>query len=192
MAAPVQQFDFSAAVTAGGQSRRFGSDKALALWQGQPLLNHVAGSLNAAPERLLIAPTGRYSLQGWTEIADGRPGEGPLAGLETALLSSQREWVALTGVDLPTLTAAYWHQLAAARTAHSLSVQAADAQGQPQPLAALYHRDLLPYITALLDSGERRLRLACPPERVVVLHSLPARFFRNINRPEDLAALNEV
>lgn len=192
MANPIQQLDFSAVITAGGQSRRFGSDKALALWQGRTLLECVAHSFGDAPERLLIASAGRYALPKWTVIADERPGEGPLAGLETALQASTCEWVAFAGVDLPTLTAGYWRRLAEARTADSLSVQAADAQGQPQPLAALYHRDLLPHITALLGSGERRLRLACPTERAAVVQGLPVRYFWNINRPEDLAALTEL
>ncbi|MFC6666290.1 NTP transferase domain-containing protein [Deinococcus radiopugnans] len=39
-----------------GRSSRFGSDKALALLDGQPLLRHVADSLQACPTRLLIAP----------------------------------------------------------------------------------------------------------------------------------------
>ncbi|MFC4639238.1 molybdenum cofactor guanylyltransferase [Deinococcus hohokamensis] len=178
---------FTAAITAGGQSRRFGSDKALALLGGRPLLHHVAAALDACPVRLLVAPPGRYVLDGWTPVPDTRPGEGPLAGLEAALIAAPPGWVALSGVDLPGLTPRYWAALASHRTPEALSVQMLDPSGRPQPLGALYHTALRPQVSALLDAGERRLRLASPPERTVFCHW--PHDLRNINTPADLAAL---
>ncbi|MDV6373687.1 molybdenum cofactor guanylyltransferase [Deinococcus arenicola] len=183
-----RDWDFSAAITAGGRSSRFGSDKALALARGRPLLDHVAESLRGCPTRLLIAPTGKYVLDGWKVIPDTRPGEGPLAGLEVALSHTPTEWLAFTGVDLPGLTADFWQALAQARTSASLAVFPLDGEGRPQPLAGLYRRDLLPRVTELLDAGERRLKLAAPPERYVLVPGWSAAL-RNINTPDDLAAL---
>lgn len=184
-------FGFAAAITAGGQSRRFGQDKALALWRGQTLLAHVAAGLAGAHPRLLIAPPGKYALPGWETLGDLRPGEGPLAGLETALTHAPAGWVALAGVDHPALTPAYWHALAQALTPGALSVQAVAPDGSAQPLGALYHTALLPRVTALLDAGERRLHLAAPPGMpgTVLVRGLSAGYFQNVNRPADLAAL---
>ncbi|MFC4426273.1 molybdenum cofactor guanylyltransferase [Deinococcus navajonensis] len=184
-------WNFTAAITAGGQSRRFGSDKALALLAGRALLDHVAAALEQCPRRLLVAPPGRYTLPGWTSVADTRPGEGPLAGLEAALGAAPPGWVALSGVDLPGLTPAYWTTLAGARTLEALSVQVLDPSGRPQPLGALYHTSLLPRVSALLDAGERRLRLAAPPEWIVTLAPPASGDLRNINTPADLAALQD-
>ncbi|WP_407570862.1 molybdenum cofactor guanylyltransferase [Deinococcus altitudinis] len=160
----------AAAITAGGRSRRFGQDKALYAVQGVPLLNRVAGSLQAFSPRLLIAPEGRYILAGWAQHADLRPGEGPLAGLETALSvlaahgsvhDSAPLWLAFAAVDLPNLTARYWHLLAdRAGPGARPTVRAVlglDARQRPQPLAGLYHVSLLPLVTALLGAGERRM-----------------------------------
>lgn len=180
---------FTAAITAGGQSRRFGSDKALAQWRGETLLWHAAQALASADQKILIAPAGRYDLAGWHTIGDTRPAQGPLAGLEAALWAAEYDWVAFAGVDVPTLTPAYWAALLNAMKHDALSVQATDPTGQPQPLGALYHRALLPHLSALLDNGERRLRLACPTERVVQVGNLPEHFFRNINTPQDLEHL---
>lgn len=178
------------AVTAGGRSSRFGSDKALALLEGRTLLERACASLQDCPTRLLIAPPGRYVLPAhlgrWDTHADLRPGEGPLAGLESALTHAPPGWVAFTGVDLPWLTPDYWRALSAAITPGRLSVQATDGQGRPQPLAALYHTDLLPHVTALLDSGERRLRRAAPPEQTVQVGGFTARTFLNVNTPDGL------
>ena len=187
----------AAAITAGGQSRRFGQDKALYAVQGVPLLNRVAASLEAFAPRLLIAPEGRYTLEGWTNHADLRPGEGPLAGLETALsvlaahtletqatkphtmntqaLADQTaarpfpapRWLAFAAVDLPNLTARYWQLLAGQTTRQTTreevqpdirAVLGQDVRERTQPLAGLYHASLLPVVTALLDSGERRMQ----------------------------------
>ncbi|PTA66833.1 molybdenum cofactor guanylyltransferase [Deinococcus arcticus] len=176
--------DLTAAVTAGGRSSRFGSDKALAQVDGQTLLQRVCASLQGCAVRLIVAPEGRYAVPGWQVVPDTRPGQGPLAGLEAALRAAPPGWVAFAGVDLPDLTEAHWQALWLACTAEARSVQAQDAQGRPQPLAALYHTGLLPRVTALLDSGERRLRLAAPPENTVLMPGLPP--LRNVNTPADL------
>lgn len=181
------------AITAGGQSSRFGSDKALALLEGRALLHHVAHSLEGCGLRLLVAPPGKYALAGWQTVGDTRPGEGPLAGLEAALAAAVQlrgaGWVAFTGVDLPRLTPDFWRTLAVARTLGKLSVQPLDTEDRPQPLAALYHTELLPHITALLDAGERRLRAAAPAEAVCTVAGIGAATFQNVNTPTDLAAL---
>lgn len=181
----------AAFITAGGQSRRFGRDKALAVWRGQTLLSHVAASLAAAEPRFLISPPGKYALPGWPALSDLRPGEGPLAGLETALTHAPVGWVAFAGVDNPALTPAYWQALAAAAAPGALSVQALAPDGGAQPLGALYHTALLPHVQALLGAGERRLRLAAPSEAegTVLVRGLSAVYFQNVNRPADLAAL---
>ncbi|MFC3860689.1 molybdenum cofactor guanylyltransferase [Deinococcus antarcticus] len=173
-------------ITAGGKSRRFGSDKALARLDGVTLLERVAASLNDAQRKILIAPRGSYSLSGWEVVPDGRPGEGPLAGLETALTAAGSGWVAFAGVDMPRLDSTYWEALLQARTAEAWAVQAIHPQRGPQPLGALYHAALLPRITRLLDSGERRLRLVSAPEQTALVSGLPERYFLNVNTPDDL------
>ncbi len=188
----------TAVITAGGQSRRFGTDKAAALLHGRPLLAHVAGALAAFPDRVLIAPPDRYALPGWRAVPDTRPGEGPLAGLEAALAAASPGWVAFVGVDLPGLTPAYWAALVAASADAPpgvRSVQALDDAGRAQPLGALYHTALRPRVTALLDAGERRLRQAAPPEAVRTVElgplGLSPALLRNVNTPADLALLVE-
>ncbi|WP_216328162.1 molybdenum cofactor guanylyltransferase [Deinococcus aestuarii] len=193
-------FEFTGAITAGGRSSRFGSDKARALLEGRPLLHHVAASLEGCPLRLLVAPPGRYELPGWRGVPDTRPGEGPLAALEAALHAAGAErgagWVAFAGVDMPRLTPAYWAALAAARTPGAQAVLALDEEGRPQPLAALYHTDRQPHVTARLGAGERRLR-AAPDGRSSVLvpfevvEAAAPGALRNVNTPTDLAALGE-
>lgn len=71
------------AILAGGQGRRFGSDKATALLHGKPLIEHIADALRGQVEALVVV--GRS----WPGLAmlDDRPegALGPLAGLNAAL-----------------------------------------------------------------------------------------------------------
>lgn len=71
------------AILAGGQGRRFGSDKAAALLCGKPLIEHVADALRTQVEALVVV--GRH----WPGLAmiEDRPAGalGPLAGLNAAL-----------------------------------------------------------------------------------------------------------
>ncbi|MBA3836133.1 MAG: molybdenum cofactor guanylyltransferase [Zymomonas sp.] len=71
------------ALIAGGQSRRFGSDKALALWAGQTLMDHALAALRDCTDELIVC--GR-SWSGAASVTD-RPvaGLGPLGGLNAAL-----------------------------------------------------------------------------------------------------------
>lgn len=67
------------AVLAGGQSRRFGSDKAMAIWRGRTLLEWAMANLVPHVEEVVIC--GRSP-----GLADRPPGHlGPLAGINAAL-----------------------------------------------------------------------------------------------------------
>lgn len=71
------------AIIAGGQSRRFGSDKALALYQGRPLFDHAASTLR--PHVAGLVAVGR-DWPGLVRVDDHpRAGMGPLGGLCGAL-----------------------------------------------------------------------------------------------------------
>ncbi len=71
------------AIIAGGQSKRFGSDKAQAIFDGIRLLDHVANAIRPHVESVIVV--GR-SWPGLTSVPD-RPdaGLGPLGGLCGAL-----------------------------------------------------------------------------------------------------------
>jgi molybdopterin-guanine dinucleotide biosynthesis protein A len=71
------------AILAGGQSRRFGSDKAEALYEGRALLDHVADALRLQVSEIVVA--GR-EWPGLPKVADlPEAGIGPLGGLAGAL-----------------------------------------------------------------------------------------------------------
>jgi molybdopterin-guanine dinucleotide biosynthesis protein A len=92
-------------VLAGGKSSRFGSDKALAEWEGRSLLTHAVDNLSGQCEQVVIA--GR-------EIGPGpcipdwpHADMGPLAGIAAGLHYAQDmdfESVMTCGVDSPNVS----------------------------------------------------------------------------------------
>ncbi|MEZ5379423.1 MAG: molybdenum cofactor guanylyltransferase [Acidimicrobiales bacterium] len=87
-----------AAILAGGASTRFGADKALVIG---PSVRDALRSADCDPV-VLVGGTAGPAL-GLITIPDRRPGEGPLAGLATALLWAGPERVLVVPCDLPNL-----------------------------------------------------------------------------------------
>jgi len=96
--------DILGVILAGGKARRFGSDKAHALYQGRRLIDCVADALGQQTQALVIC--GREE-PGFGSIPD-RPaaGLGPLGGLNAALdfaITKGFTSVLSAGVDIPNL-----------------------------------------------------------------------------------------
>ena len=162
-------------VLAGGQSRRFGGDKALALLDGRPLLGHALSHL-AGCDALAVA--GR-DWPGVISLADRpAPDLGPLGGLNSALHHAMAQgWshVASLPVDCPALPAD-WRVRLGTGPAHALG----------QPLVGAWPAALAPDLDAFLAGGGRRVRdwVAGINARAVDLGPLA-----NLNHRDDLAGL---
>ena len=74
-------------ILAGGASSRFGSNKALALLRGRPIISHVAAVLEKTFHSHLLVTNSpeTYQFLGWQMTTDIHPGQGPLAGIHSAL-----------------------------------------------------------------------------------------------------------
>jgi molybdenum cofactor guanylyltransferase len=126
-------------VLAGGRSRRFGSDKALAdLGNGEPLALRLLRRLAPlAPRRVVVRAAPLEGLpDDVVRVADRAPGEGPLQALEAAFAAvpSARWFVA--PCDAPNLEAALYAPLAAA--AGDGGVACARRGGRLEPLVAVW------------------------------------------------------
>lgn len=115
-----------ALVLAGGRSRRFGSEKAMAMADGRPLLAHAVDRLAAQGLKVAVnAPSGSGAAA-WAAAHDYRlisddPAHpaGPLAGLSAGLLWARTlgaEYLATTPCDTPDLPADLEARLASALT----------------------------------------------------------------------------
>lgn len=106
------------AVIAGGRSRRFGSDKAEALWQGRPLIDHVVAALRPAVDEVVICGRKR---EGLISLPDQPAADmGPLGGINAALRYARElgfAGVLTAGCDTPLLPTDLFARLLASGTA---------------------------------------------------------------------------
>lgn len=167
------------AILAGGRSTRFGSDKALALLDGRPLIEHAAAAL--APHVAQIAVCGRIDPR-WTCLPDRpAPDMGPLGGLAAALAYAREEGFAgvlSTGCDMPVLPVALIENL--------IGEDPAVVEGQH--LIGYWPADLADRLLDHLGRSETRSIRAWLAEIGARRVAQGAARLPNINRPDDLAA----
>lgn len=165
------------AILAGGQSRRFGSDKAEAMFQGKALLDHVAEALRPQCTELVIA--GR-EWAGIISVADiPEAGFGPLGGLAGALGYAQCngfDFVLSCGCDLLGVPFDLATQLGAA-----------PAILDDLPIVGLWPADLAETLAAwLADPANRSVyRFA---DHIGARRAPTPPMITNVNRASDLTA----
>jgi molybdopterin-guanine dinucleotide biosynthesis protein A len=202
-------------VLAGGRSSRMGQEKALLQLGGRSLVEIALDklrSIGVAAPRIAGARTDLSSHA--PVVPDLHPGCGPLSGIEAALSASSQALNLFLPVDMPLLPARFlsWMLLRAEITGALVTIPRIN--GQPQPLCAVYHRDLLAPITASLLTGDYKVmavvsaaagqsqsgsqmvdvfdteRLASSyPELLDVSPLALYRWFHNCNLPEDMAGI---
>ena len=166
------------AVLAGGQSSRFGSDKALALFEGQTLLDRAVASLEGMCDAVVVV--GRDVAPALVIPDRPRAGMGPLGGLAAALHHATAQ-----GYDA-VLTCAVDSLGLDSRLRDAL--EPAPAYIKSQPVIGLWPACAARTLDALL-AGEGRHSLRAFAEVIGARPVQLARDPANINTPDDLAAV---
>ena len=145
-------------VLAGGRSSRMGQDKALLQVGGRSLVDLALDklrSIGVAAPRIAGARTDLSSHA--AVVPDLHPGCGPLSGIEAALAASNQPLNLFLPVDMPLLPARFLHWMLLRAEITGALVTVPRFNGRPQPLCAVYHRDLLRPITASLLAGNYKV-----------------------------------
>lgn len=174
-------------VLIGGASRRFGSPKQEIEVDGLRLLERSRAVL---VEALGAEPI----VSGGAGLPDLRPGQGPLAGLESVLVHAPASvnHVLLLACDLPGVSAGLVRLLAECSSAADVVLPLVG--GRRHPLCARWHRRTLPAIQAALDAGRRSVNRLLESLTVEELDEAaltaagldPHAETWNVNRPGDL------
>ncbi len=145
------------AVLAGGSSRRMGRDKRFVELDGSTLLERAVAAVATLTDEVIVVggttPPGG-AVPGARQVPDRRPDRGPLAGIETALLETDRPVVVVVAVDHPWVVPGVLARLADQLAAHpDADAAVLETDGPPQPLVAAYRRAAAATVTRLLDEG---------------------------------------
>ena len=189
----------SVAIQAGGRSGRMGRDKALVPLAGRPLITHVLERAAPLGDEVLVTTNSPddYAFLGLRLVPDERPGDGALAGLQTALRAARHEVVLVLACDLPFLCVPLLqHMLGLAAQAEAVLPR---WRGELEPLHAIYRRTCLPAVDLALAEGRQRMISFLPAIRSTILEEdQVATFdpqgltFFNINTPADLQTAERI
>ena len=165
----------------GGRSSRMGQDKATLSLHGETLLQRTQ-------RMLALAGAAEVRVSGPDDIPDTTPGQGPLGALASALAALGDVDLLVVPVDMPLLSANDLRLLSAgARTPKR-------AAGSPLPAyfpAGSLSLDTLQNLLAEPEARDRSLRAL---HDILFTHEvrLPALSLKNVNTPEDWAAVCEL
>lgn len=177
---------------AGGQGRRMGGvDKGLVELRGRPMAQWVIERLAPQVDELLINANqnaGRYARFGHEVFPDEIGGfAGPLAGLHAALARARHPLVVTAPCDSPFLPEDLVARLRAGLEAAGADLAVAKTFDQAHPVFCLCRREVLPHLTAFLESGGRKIDRWYETLKVVeVAFDDEEEAFRNINTREEL------
>ncbi|HYY13977.1 MAG TPA: molybdenum cofactor guanylyltransferase [Chthoniobacterales bacterium] len=183
----------SAALLAGGESRRMGQDKATVLFRGKPLWQTQLNLLRElTPAEIFISARTdrRWRPPDVQFIRDEPPSRGPLSGIAATLGQITTSHLLALAIDMPFMTAPYL-RLLCGRAQPGRGVVPIIRE-RAEPLAAIYsraaHADLIAAFAGTdfsLQSVVRKLIASGKLMALNVTHEQEP-LFRNLNEPRDL------
>lgn len=183
-------------ILAGGQATRMGGqDKGLVQLNNKPLIQHVIERLAPQTERILINANRNQSA--YTQFAQVFSDQfkdypGPMGGIHAGLLNAPTDWVGFVPCDSPLINDDLVARFCAAATEDTDILVAHDGNYQ-QPVFTLYHKRVLPKLTAFLERGDRKIILLykeCHTQYVDFSDS--PNCFVNLNTPQELAQFGTI
>lgn len=165
-----------------------GSDKALLSFGRQTLLERARQTAAVAGFNVfIVGPNQRYARFG-AVVEDIYKDCGPLGGIHAALSASQTDLNLMLAVDMPLLNPGFLRWLLAQARSASERILVPDVLGGPQPLCAVYRREVRGPVEQLLKNAEYKISnlfTTVPTryisEREVVGAGFSTEMFSNLN-----------
>ena len=187
--------DVTGVLLAGGKSRRMGADKRFLTVGEQTLLERSCNILSRIFERvcIVIAQDSQPLETPVPVLRDLIPSCGSLGGMYTGLHQAATPYVFLSACDMPFIHADLIRYMVDAKA--EVDIVLGYWNGRPQPTHAVYSRNCLSVVEALVRSGDLKLQklLATPALRVRLITEdeirkidPDGRSFLNVNTPSDL------
>ncbi len=194
--------DAACVIVAGGKASRLGHRvKALLEVGGHSILDRALEVLEPRFAALAIAANDAAPFQGrgLPIVADEVPGQGPLAGIQSALRWCRRPYVLVVPCDMPFLDGRII-DLLLSRRGPGIDAVVPFVGELPEPLFALYGRPCLPVLERRLKAGQYRASGLALDEALTVarvgesdLRAIDPEltFLTNVNTPADLMRSRE-
>jgi len=185
-----------AGILAGGGSRRFGSDKACAVYEGKSLLEWTIHNASEITDNIniLTKKPEAYSFEGTKIIEDLLEVSTPISGI-ISIIPFVSDWLLLLACDIPFFEKKVLNFLWEKRDSDKATV--IHVNGKYQPFLGLYPKSVLSYWEDAFKQEEFHLqRVIEGMPRIVIEQSdlmfagISLNSFLNINTPADLELAN--
>jgi molybdenum cofactor guanylyltransferase len=186
-------------VLCGGRSTRMGTPKATLPFGPETMLQRVVRVLGTVVDPIVVVAARQQALPALPNnvivAEDEREQRGPLEGLRAGLkaLPNSVDSAYVTSCDVPLLVPGFATRMIELLGDYDIAVMEID--GFPHPLSAVYRRDVLPHVEALLERDKLRpvflfdavrTRRVRPEEMTSIDPQL--RTLRNLNTRDDYRA----
>jgi molybdopterin-guanine dinucleotide biosynthesis protein A len=184
--------DATAVVLAGGKSSRMGRPKALLLFDGKPLIVHLARALERmfAETVIVAAPEQELPPLPAILVKDEIPYQGPVGGIYYGLRAASGNACFVTSCDVAFLNPSLISHLLSQIS--DCDVVVPHWQGRLQPLHAVYRTSVLPLLKEQLERNELRpiflfdkVRTRKVDEADLRIFDPDGSSFFNMNTPDD-------
>ncbi|MGH8476611.1 MAG: molybdenum cofactor guanylyltransferase MobA [Methylococcales bacterium] len=195
LAMPASSIQVTGVVLAGGLARRMGGgDKGLISFAGQPLIRYALWAIETVTDDILINANrnlDRYREFGYPVVCDyNNSFDGPLAGILSAMSHAQADYLLTVPCDCPLIDSGILKRMVKAMESEPVDCLVADDGARLHPVILLLDCSLKENLKAYLDRGERKIdRFFLQHRWKRVQFSDRPEVFRNVNTPEELAAL---
>ncbi|OGL43930.1 MAG: hypothetical protein A2W05_02325 [Candidatus Schekmanbacteria bacterium RBG_16_38_10] len=185
--------NISCFLLAGGQSKRFGHNKALIQIGGERLIDIIIKKLSEVfPEVFLITtPQNSYRDIQIKKLFDIIPDKGSLGGVYTGLVESKTSHSFFFACDMPFINVELIEYMKKVKLDYDLLIPRTE-KGL-QPLHAVYSKACIPHIKKLIDENNfkildffDRVKVEYIREEICRKFDPEGRIFLNINTPDDL------
>lgn len=189
--------EVSGLILAGGESSRYGKNKALVEVKGTPLIERVSRVMQSLFQEVIIITNtpDEYSFLKLPMYEDLIKGLGPLGGLFTGLTRMANDAGFLVGCDMPFLNRKLIRYIVKIRD--DCDVIVPRISGMMEPLHAVYSKGCLPAIRKLIDSRKYQIvqlftevSVKYVDEDFIRRFDPEIRCFNNINEPQHLNNIN--
>lgn len=182
---------------AGGKSRRMGREKGTLSLAGRKLYEYPLRVMESICDEILISSCNQNDIDfPHPVLCDEVEGLGPLGGILTCLKQAKHELNLVLSYDMP---------LVSKPLAAYLLDQSGDCDmvvpgmrpERPEPLCAFYRKSLIPVMEAQIEKQEYAVHKLIPlvnSSFVLIEEGMPffqPDLFLNINRPDDLALIQD-
>lgn len=174
-------------ILAGGKSSRMGTDKGLLKFQGKHLVEYSITALKPfVSEIMIVSNNSAYDNFDYKRVKDYLENQGPVAGIYSGLVETKTENNIVLSCDIPFVTSEVIQKLIKNMDVDSEIIQI-ENQGKTMPLIAVYKKSVANKFKKILQTDERRLRVAvqsCNYKNVSIKKELE-KTTMNVNTRED-------